>query len=250
MHAADLTSRRHPRLPRPPPAQGTAPVPHLRERGRRQEHAHRPAAARHEDDLRGPTRRREAGQREGGHHRGRRDRPGAAHRRAEGGARAGHHHRRGVPLLLHRPPQVHHRRHPRPRAVHPQHGHRRFAPASSPSSSSTPATACRRRPAGTRSSCRSSASSTSSSPSTRWTSSATREEVFERIKDDYTGFVAKLGLPGHGVHPHVGPERGQRRVQERRDAVVHRPGPARPPGDGPHRQRPQPRPTCGSRCST
>ncbi len=49
-----------------------------------------------------------------------------AHRRPPRRARAGHHHRRSLPLLLHRPPQVHHRRHPRPRAIHPQHGHRRL----------------------------------------------------------------------------------------------------------------------------
>ena len=42
------------------------------------------------------------------------------------GARAGHHHRCGLSLFLHRQTQVHHRRHAGPRAVHPQHGHRRF----------------------------------------------------------------------------------------------------------------------------
>ena len=48
------------------------------------------------------------------------------HRRPSGRARAGDHHRRGPPLLLHRDSQVHHRRCPRPRAVHPQHGDRRL----------------------------------------------------------------------------------------------------------------------------
>ena len=65
-------------------------------------------------------------------------------------------------------------------------------------------------------------------------------DVFERIKDDYTGFVAKLDLPRHHLHPDVGAEGRQRRVQERRDAVVRRPAAAGSPGDGPHRQRPQP----------
>ena len=67
----------------------------------------------------------ESGQQKGRH-------PGGGHRlcpaagRPAGGAGAGDHHRRGLPLLLHRQAQVHRRRHPRPRAVHPQHGHRRL----------------------------------------------------------------------------------------------------------------------------
>ena len=126
MQAVDLSQEDIHDLPRPPPEEGAAALPHLRERRRRQEHAHRPAAARHQDDLRGPARRGEARQREGRHHRRRRDRPRPADRRPEGRARAGHHHRRRVPLFLDRPPQVHHRRHARPRAVHPQHGHRRL----------------------------------------------------------------------------------------------------------------------------
>jgi bifunctional enzyme CysN/CysC len=52
--------------------------------------------------------------------------PGAAHRRPARRARAGHHHRRRLPLLRHPQAQVHHRRHPRPHPVHPQHGHRRL----------------------------------------------------------------------------------------------------------------------------
>ncbi len=97
-----------------------------------------------------------------------------------------------------------------------------------------------RRPAGTRSSCRCWASGTSSSPSTRWTSSATREEVFERIKDDYTGFVAKLDLRDITFIPMSALKGDNVVVAERRDAVVPRPAAAGPPGDGPHRQRPQP----------
>ncbi len=63
---------------------------------------------------------------EEGRHAGRRDRLRPAGRRPGRRARAGHHHRRRLPLLLHRAAQVHRRRHPRPRAVHPQHGHRRL----------------------------------------------------------------------------------------------------------------------------
>ena len=40
-------------------------------------------------------------------------------------ARAGHHHRCRLPVLLDRETQVHRRRHPGPRAVHPEHGDRR-----------------------------------------------------------------------------------------------------------------------------
>ena len=55
--------------------------------------------------------------------------PALLDRRPEGGAGAGHHDRRRLPLLLHGKAEVHHRRLPRPRAVHAQHGHRRLAPA-------------------------------------------------------------------------------------------------------------------------
>ena len=56
---------------------------------------------------------------------GQRDRLRAAGRRARRRARAGHHDRRRLPLLRDRETQVHRRRLPRARAVHPQHGHRR-----------------------------------------------------------------------------------------------------------------------------
>ena len=60
-------------------------------------------------------------------HRGRGPRPGAAGGRAGGRAAAGHHHRCGLPLLHHQANRsLHRRRHARPRAVHPQHGHRRL----------------------------------------------------------------------------------------------------------------------------
>ncbi len=52
-------------------------------------------------------------------------RPVAAHRRPARRARAGHHDRRRLPLLRDRAAPLHHRRHPGPRAVHAQHGHRR-----------------------------------------------------------------------------------------------------------------------------
>jgi hypothetical protein len=90
-----------------------------RQRRRRQEHADRPPAVRQPRHPGRPARRAGAPRRRQA------DRPVAADRRPGGRARAGHHHRRGLPLLRHQDAQVHHRRRPRPRAVHPQHGDRR-----------------------------------------------------------------------------------------------------------------------------
>ena len=94
-----------------------AEIHHLRLGGRRQKHADRPPAGGQQGRAAGPPGRRAAPGR---------DRPGAADRRPVGRARTGHHHRRGLPLLQHRRPQIHHRRRARPRAVHPQHGDRRL----------------------------------------------------------------------------------------------------------------------------
>ena len=86
-------------------------------------HPGRPPAARHQVGARRPAR--------GGRARLARPRPGpgrpgAAHRRPALRARAGHHHRRRLPLLRHAAPALHPGRHPRARAVHAQHGHRRL----------------------------------------------------------------------------------------------------------------------------
>ena len=116
--------RRHRGVPALAPVQEPAAVHHVRQRRRRQEHAHRPAALRVAPRVRGPPR-RARGRLGEGRHAGRRPRLRAAARRAHRRARAGHHDRRRLPLLLHRAPQVHRRRHPGPRAVHAQHGHRR-----------------------------------------------------------------------------------------------------------------------------
>ena len=61
----------------------------------------------------------------GRHRRGGRRRPRRAVRRPARRARAGHHHRRGLPVLLDRDAQLHPGRHAWPRALHPQHVHRR-----------------------------------------------------------------------------------------------------------------------------
>ena len=97
----------------------------LRDRGvgrRRQVDPHRPAAVRHQVDLRGPARAR-GGNLQAAWRRLRE--PRAAHRRPARRARAGDHDRRGLPLLPHAAAQVHHRGHAGPRAVHAQHGHGR-----------------------------------------------------------------------------------------------------------------------------
>ena len=89
-------------------------------------HADRPAAVRVQaacSTISSPRSRRDSAQ---GRHPGRRPRLRAAGRRPGRRARAGDHDRRRLPLLLHRPAQVHRRRHARPRAVHAQHGHRRL----------------------------------------------------------------------------------------------------------------------------
>ena len=76
--------------------------------------------------------------------------------------------------------QVHHRRHPGPHPVHPQHGHRRLHRRPGARSWSTPARAWSSRAAGTRSSPRCCGCRTWCCASTRWTSSTTSQEVFER----------------------------------------------------------------------
>ncbi len=164
---------------------------HRRVGRRRQVDADRPAALRLQADLRGPARAGRAGVRAPARRR-RRRRPGAADRRPARRARAGHHDRRRLPLLRHAAADVHHRRHPRPRPLHAQHGHGRVdgRPRAG-------AHRCAQR----RSS--SSRAATRSSPRccgiphivvcinkmdlVDW-----YEEVFNRIVDEFTDFAARL----------------------------------------------------------
>ena len=88
---------------------------------RRQVDADRPAAVRQQGRHGGPAGRRRA------HLQGARTRlhrPGSGDRRPARRARTGHHDRRRLPLLRHGQAEIHHRRHPGPHPVHPQHGHR------------------------------------------------------------------------------------------------------------------------------
>ena len=112
-------------------------------------------------------------------HAGRRHRLRAAGRRPRRRARAGHHDRRRLPLLLHRPAQVHRRRHARPRAVHAQHGHRRLdrRPRRDPDRRAQGRADADAPPQLPRRRC--SASATSCWRSTRWTWSTTPQAVFD-----------------------------------------------------------------------
>ena len=96
---------------------------HRRQRRRRQEHTDRAIAVRLARGLRGSGQVGREGVEEPD---GRTDRFLALHRRTPRRTRAGHHDRRRLPLLRDEPAQIHPGRHPRPRAVHAQHGHRRL----------------------------------------------------------------------------------------------------------------------------
>ena len=119
-------------------------------------------------------------------------------------ARAGHHHRRRLPLLLHRAAQVHRRRHAGPRAVHPQHGHRRLDrrprrdPDRRPQGRAHPDPPAQLPRVAARHPPRRRSRSTSS------TSSTTRRTVFDAIEADYRAFAAEIGLDDVAVHPDVG----------------------------------------------
>ena len=159
----------------------------LRHRGlgrRRQEHADRAAAVRLQAGARRPAGARRADQPADGP---RLPRPVAADRRPARRARAGDHDRRRLPLLRHRPAPVHHRRHPRARAVHAQHGHRRLH--------GRPGDRADRRPQGRRRAVQAprvhqlaaGRSRTWSCASTRWTSSTSTRRCSTRSSRSSTG---------------------------------------------------------------
>ena len=201
--------------------------PHLRaaadrHRGlgrRRQVDPDRPAAARLQVDPRGSARARPADLRAP---RRRVPQPRAAHRRPARRARAGHHDRRRLPLLPDPAAQVHHRRHPGPRAVHPQHGHRRL--------DRRRVDRARRRAQGR----------LGADPPPRLHLLAAADPARRRVRqqdgpgrlrrgrllphprgDDRLGGAA--ADPGHDLHPDLGAQRRQRRRALAADAVVRRP---------------------------
>ena len=114
-----------------------------------------------------------------GRHPGRRHRLRPAGRRPGGRARAGHHHRRRLSLLLDRAAQVHRRRHAGPRAVHPQHGHRRLDRRRRRHPGRCAQGRADADAAAQLSWSRCSASGTWCWPSTRWIWSATTEKTFD-----------------------------------------------------------------------
>ena len=203
---------------------------HRRVGRRRQEHADRPPAARHQDGVRGPARRgrpRPAARYGDGERQ-----PRPADRRAARRARAGHHHRRRPPLLRHPAPQLHRRRHARPRAVHAQHGHRRVDRRRRHRARRRPPRRASSRPAGTRSSPRCSACTPSPSRSTRWTSSIGTRATFDRIAKELAEYVDALPTPVPVVAFPISALLGDNVVDASdRHAVVRRPGAARLAGD-------------------
>src|SRR5579885_2719239 len=104
-------------------ANRAAPVHHGRQRGRRQVDPHRTPAVRFQGRLRRPAGLGAQGDAQPVHQRAG---PVAADRRAAGRARTRHYDRRRVPLFCDSQKKVHHRRHAGARAVHAQHGDRRF----------------------------------------------------------------------------------------------------------------------------
>ena len=156
-------------------------------------------------------------------------------------ARAGDHDRRRLPLLPDAAAQVHHRRHPRPRAVHAQHGHRRLdrRPLDRPRRRAQGRLASR--PAATPTSPRCCASPTSSCASTRWTSSSYDEDVFYDILEEMTDWAARLADPRHDLHPDLRAARATTSsTAPIGDAVVRRRAAALPPRARRDRARPQP----------
>ena len=203
----------------------------MRLRRRRQVDADRPAAVRHEVDLRRPARA----------HRGRLAPPRprvrrsrAAHRRPARRARAGDHDRRRLPLVRHAAPPLPARRRAGPRPVHAEHGHGRLdrrardrarrrapgrgradpAPRVHPLDPPRPPRRRRREQDGSR----------------RLVAGAVR-------RDRSSARRARSSRPGRD--PDLGAAGRQRRRSLRAHAVVRRPAPARAPRVGGDRHRPR-----------
>ena len=122
------------------------------------------------------------------------DRFFAAHRRPARRARAGHHHRRRLPLFFDSAPQIHHCRYAGPRAVHAQHGHRRFDRRSRRGSDGRHQGRSARSRGATPTSRICSACSTSSPPSTKWTWSDFRRKFSIASPRNFDEFADQLGI--------------------------------------------------------
>ncbi len=215
---------------------GPAALRHGRLRRRRQVHPDRPAAARLQGDLRGPARGR------GGHQpvQGLRlHRPGPADRRAALRARAGHHHRRGLPLLRDPAAQVHHRRHPGPRAVHPQHGHRRLDRRPRPGAGGRPAGPHRAVPPPRGDP----VAAAGAPPGAGGQQDGPRRLRPEGLRQDPPGVHLLRDQAEHPRprgHPDLGAQRRQRGQALRQHALVQRLLADAPPRERPRRLRPRP----------
>ncbi|CAA9223860.1 MAG: Sulfate adenylyltransferase subunit 1, partial [uncultured Acidimicrobiales bacterium] len=216
---------------------GASAPGHGRLRRRRQEHTDRAAAVRLEGHLRGPAGVGGAGQRPA---RPRVHQPCPPHRRPAGRAGAGNHHRRRLPLLRHAQAEVHHRRHPRPRAVHPQHGHRgvhgrrRGRPRRRPQGSprAVPSPRVHRHPPA------------HPPPGRGGEQDGPRRLGRRPLPQHRRRLLRVLRQPARGgrrhLHPALRAPGRQRRGPLRADALVRGAAAARAPRDGPHRRGPQP----------
>ena len=219
------------------PAHRHPAVRHGRLGRRRQEHADRPAALRLQVDLRGPARRGRADQ--PGPGRGLHQ-PGPAHRRAAGRARAGHHHRRRLPLLRDAAAQVHHRRHPRPHPVHPQHGHRRVHRRPRDRPGGRPQRADRADPAARVPRHAAAGAAPGARGEQDGPGRLRGQEVFEKICEEFSAFATKLDIGDLTFIP-ISALHGDN-VVDRSANMPWYDGPlaAAPPGARAHRVGPQP----------
>ena len=132
-------------------------------------------------------------------------RPGRDHRRPARRARAGDHDRRRLSVLRDSAPDLHPRRHPRARALHAQHVHRRLDRGPRDRADRRARAACSSRPAVTPRSRRCCGSVTWSSRSTRWISSGSRSERFEEVSRE-----APRARPGARPAGHAASSRSPR----------------------------------------
>ncbi|CUR57628.1 putative transferase [metagenome] len=219
-----------------PGRDGPAPLRDRRFGRRRQVHPHRAAAPRLQVDLRGPARGGGVDEPVQGL---RLHRPGAADRRPALGARAGHHHRRGLPLLRDAGPQVHHRGHPWPHPVHPQHGDWRL--------DRRPGPRPRRRPAGPHRAVASprgaALAAAGPAPRSRHQQDGPRRLVAGGVREDPQGvhdLRDQAQHPRPRGHPDLGAAGRQRGEPVREHPVVLRSDADAPPRARPRRLRPRP----------
>ena len=210
---------------------------HRRFGRRRQVHPDRPAALRLQGRDGGPARGCRAdlaGTRQRLH------RPRAGDRRAALRAGAGHHHRRRLPLLRHGQAEIHHRRHPGPHPVHPQHGHRNLDRAAGDRARRRPPRAVGAVPparlpgfAARRAACGARGQQDGSDRLGRGALQLDSRRV-PRVR-------RPAGHPRRHHHSDVGAQRRQRGHQVRQGPLVRRAATAEPPRGRLHRRRPQPR---------